>query len=366
MLPVKPSITITSAAPSVTWVPSTLPMKFSPVPASPESCSCTVTSSGVPLPGSSPLDSSATRGEARPITAWANAEPMCANWTRCSGRQVTLAPDVEEQHRGRARHRDRQRQRRPVDPAIAAQVEQPGGEGRAGRAAGDQRLGTAVGHGLGGLDDRGLRGGADRKRRVGGLGDRDRARRRPRPRRGRLRSPPRDRTGSRGCRPARRSAAPAATSAGPRSAPPASTATVTIDAATQRVGSSAGAIDLTPAVAAADGADAVGSPGAVALRALVVGRCRDLVLGAALGRARVGLLLLGDGHRTAEASRRPGPCRAAPSGSGGRPLGGRRPRSSCVISSTGHGCPNRIPLRERDAVVAQEVELLLASRPPRR
>ena len=92
MLPVKPSMTMTSATASVTWVPSMLPTKFSPVPRAPASCSCTLTSSGVPLPGSSPLESNATRGELRPMTAWANALPMWANWTRCSGRHVTLAP----------------------------------------------------------------------------------------------------------------------------------------------------------------------------------------------------------------------------------------------------------------------------------
>src|SRR5439155_15645235 len=54
--------------------------------------------------------------------------------------------------------------------------------------------------------------------------------------------------------------------------------------------------DLTPAVGAAGRADAVRQARAVARRARVVGRRRDLVLGAALGRARVRLLLLGDGH----------------------------------------------------------------------
>ncbi len=92
MLPVNPSMTTTSAASSNTWVPSMLPTKFRPVPPSPASCSWTSTSSGVPLTASSPLESRATRGDAIPSTACVKAEPMWANWTRCSGRQVTLAP----------------------------------------------------------------------------------------------------------------------------------------------------------------------------------------------------------------------------------------------------------------------------------
>ncbi len=79
MFPVKPSITTTSARPSVTCVPSMLPTKLRPVPRMPASCSWTETSSGVPFAGSSPLESSATRGDSMPITAAANPEPMCAN-----------------------------------------------------------------------------------------------------------------------------------------------------------------------------------------------------------------------------------------------------------------------------------------------
>ena len=102
------------------------------------------------------------------------------------------------------------------------------------------------------------------------------------------------------------SAAPAATSAGPRSAPLASTATVM--GMPCRLPRAPGGLvlvvvivvvhvhDLAPAVGAARRADAMRKARAVARRARVVGRRRDLVLGAALGRARVRLLLLGDGH----------------------------------------------------------------------
>ena len=103
-------------------------------------------------------------------------------------------------------------------------------------------------------------------------------------------------------------AAPAATSAGPRSAPLGSTATVT----DMRRGYSAArprprlvvvvvivvvhVDDLAARVRPARRAHAMRQPRAVARRARVVGRRRDLVLGATLGGARVRLLLLGDGH----------------------------------------------------------------------
>jgi len=51
-----------------------------------------VTTSSGPREGSSPLESSATRGRRTPITTSMKAAPMCANWTRCSGRTATLAP----------------------------------------------------------------------------------------------------------------------------------------------------------------------------------------------------------------------------------------------------------------------------------
>ena len=46
----------------------------------------------VPFEDSVPLASSATRGDSTPATASMNAAPMCANWTRCSGRTSTFAP----------------------------------------------------------------------------------------------------------------------------------------------------------------------------------------------------------------------------------------------------------------------------------
>ena len=46
----------------------------------------------MPRVDSSPTDSSATRGRATPWTTFASAEPMNANWTRCSARTSVLAP----------------------------------------------------------------------------------------------------------------------------------------------------------------------------------------------------------------------------------------------------------------------------------
>src|SRR6202012_2422188 len=83
---------------------------------------------------------------------------------------------------------------------------------------------------------------------------------------------------------------------GPRSAPPASTATVTTRPASADVLVPLRDDYLAALVAAAHGADAVRKARAVALRAGVVRRRADLVLRAALGGPRMGLLLLRYGH----------------------------------------------------------------------
>ena len=53
--------------------------------------------------------------------------------------------DVKQKQWADTRARDRQRQRRAVDPAVALEVEEAGGKGRAGRAAGDERLRATFG-----------------------------------------------------------------------------------------------------------------------------------------------------------------------------------------------------------------------------
>ena len=89
-LPVKPSATTTSTPAVGMSKPSTLPAKLS-APAS-AMRSCAVSTSGVPLPDSSPTDSSPTAAARSPRTASMKPAPMYANWTRCSGRTSTFAP----------------------------------------------------------------------------------------------------------------------------------------------------------------------------------------------------------------------------------------------------------------------------------
>ncbi len=83
-------------------------------------------------------------------------------------------------------------------------------------------------------------------------------------------------------------------SACPRPRPPSLDTVLVVVVVVVRVG--LGRDDLAARVVPADGADAMGPAGAVALRAGVDRRGDDLVLRAALRRAAVGLLLLGYGH----------------------------------------------------------------------
>ena len=69
-----------------------LPTKLSPLPRVARQLLVDDDEIGRALDRLLPLESSATRGFVSPRTTWAKAEPMWANCTRCSGRQVTLAP----------------------------------------------------------------------------------------------------------------------------------------------------------------------------------------------------------------------------------------------------------------------------------
>ena len=89
-LPVKPSVTTTSAVFLSRSRPSTLPTKFKPEPAS---NSCAARASSLPLLSSSPMFSSPTLGDATPSTVRAYAEPSTPNSSRFSGRQSALAPE---------------------------------------------------------------------------------------------------------------------------------------------------------------------------------------------------------------------------------------------------------------------------------
>src|SRR3954447_11209894 len=103
-------------------------------------------------------------------------------------------------------------------------------------------------------------------------------------------------------------AAPAATSAGPRSAPLASTAMRTARYLVVVLVAELGSHDLAAAIGPAHRADAVRTARAVALRAAVERRRVELVLRAALVRTAVRLLLLRDGHeQRGRLARRVGP-----------------------------------------------------------
>src|SRR4051812_15836227 len=94
MLPVKPSVTITSARPVGISLPSTLPA-YSYVPPSAirsRMAAWVSTTSGVPFVASSPIDRSPIRGRSTPSSVSASAPPMKPNWTRCSGRTSVFAP----------------------------------------------------------------------------------------------------------------------------------------------------------------------------------------------------------------------------------------------------------------------------------
>src|SRR6478736_7211071 len=91
-------------------------------------------------------------------------------------------------------------------------------------------------------------------------------------------------------------AAPAATSRGPRSAPPASTATAIMAGTSADRFAIVCGDDLAPLVAATHRTHPMRQPRAVALRARVVRRRADLVLRPPLCGAGVRLLLLRDGH----------------------------------------------------------------------
>ncbi len=79
-LPVKPSVTTTSALPATTSPPSTLPTNSSMPPpvsrARSASAAWVSSTSALPRPDSSPLESSPTRGRCTPSTDLARAAPM--------------------------------------------------------------------------------------------------------------------------------------------------------------------------------------------------------------------------------------------------------------------------------------------------
>ena len=88
-VPVKPSVTTTSASPSSSQRLSVFPAKRSSLE---RSSSCASSVSWLPFSSSSPIESSRTSGSETPRISSAKTAPMCANWRRCSGRASALAP----------------------------------------------------------------------------------------------------------------------------------------------------------------------------------------------------------------------------------------------------------------------------------
>ena len=170
-LPVKPSVTTTSALPSVERVALDVADEVQPLRG--RQARVDVEHE---LRAARRLLADRQQRDARastPCTTLASAAPMNANWTRCSARTSVFAP-TSTSVTGIARDRDLRGERGAQDPAVALDVEQPGGERGAGRAGGDERVGVAGGHGPGGAHDRGLRVRAGGGGGVGLLGDRQR------------------------------------------------------------------------------------------------------------------------------------------------------------------------------------------------
>ena len=169
-LPVKPSATITSAAPLPTAKPSRLPTKFSAPRAVGEGGV-----GGHDLLG--PLARLLAVGEQRHARARDPHRDLHEGGAHVRELHEVLGPDLDvgarvEQQEGRAGNRHQHGERRAVDAAPALDPEQRGGQRGAGGPACHERVRAAVGDRRDGLDDRGLRVGAHGARGILGLGDR--------------------------------------------------------------------------------------------------------------------------------------------------------------------------------------------------
>ena len=139
-LPRTASQTTTSAMCRVRSLPSTLPSKRRSE-ASSSSVARWIRAS--PLPFSSPIDRSATRGLATPRTRSAKIAPICAYWTRFSGVESGFAPMSSSTiGPGGGDHLDGQR--RPVDAGQATEAQDRGGHPGPGVTGGDDRVGLAA------------------------------------------------------------------------------------------------------------------------------------------------------------------------------------------------------------------------------
>ena len=100
----------------------------------------------MPFSGSSPLASSATRGRVDAHHGLHERRAHVGELDEVLGPDGDVRAAVEQQER-LAGHGHEHGERRPVDAARALDVEQAGGERGAGGAAGDERVGAAVGDG---------------------------------------------------------------------------------------------------------------------------------------------------------------------------------------------------------------------------
>jgi hypothetical protein len=171
-LPVKPSVTTTSATPAVNPKPSTFPTKSNDAPARSDRVACAATTSSRPRPASVPFDSSPTRGpgdaEHRGRQRGAHEREL----HEVLGPDGVVGADVEQRDR-RAGDGHADGEGRAVDARRALDVEQARREGGPGRAAGDEGVRAPLGDRSGGLDDGRVGVPADGARGLGVLRDRD-------------------------------------------------------------------------------------------------------------------------------------------------------------------------------------------------
>ena len=151
-LPRTASHTTTSAICEVRSLPSTLPMKLRSV-ASISSVARAIRAS--PLPFSSPIDSSATRGRSTPRTRSEKIAPMRAYWARFSAVESGLAP-MSSSTNGLSPPTIWTASAGPVDAAQAPEAQDRGRHARAGVPGGHDRVGLPAPDEVRGDEDRGV------------------------------------------------------------------------------------------------------------------------------------------------------------------------------------------------------------------
>ena len=179
MLPVKPSVTITSARPETTSPPSTLPTNSKaskPSPAAHHALAQLRVRFQNQLATALRLRAVGQQPDAGHLHAEHRARERGAHERELHEvlpARLGARADVEQCHRV-PRNRQRDRERRAVDAARALDVEGAGRERRAGRAGAHERLRPTLGDRPRRLHDRGLRRRAGGAHGILGLRDRDR------------------------------------------------------------------------------------------------------------------------------------------------------------------------------------------------